>query len=118
MPSEKRTRVEDFLPVRTDFPAYRAVTDWLAEELAYARGGATLTTPFTGLYMSTATTDVIRDTIIVLFADFNLDLDTPEHTDELIDYLDGLRRLLMDALEEEEVWIVYHSIKRIVGASN
>jgi hypothetical protein len=45
MPAEKRTPVEVFLPVRTDSPAYQIVTDWLAEELAYARGGATLTTP-------------------------------------------------------------------------
>lgn len=94
------------------------MTDWLAEELAYARGGATLTTPFTGLYMSTAGTDVIRDKILVLFADFNLDMDIPEHAAELIDYLDGLRQLLMDALEEEEVWIVYHAIARIVGVGN
>jgi hypothetical protein len=50
MPSEKRTRVEIFLPVRSDSAEYRIITDWLAEELAYARGGSTLTTPFTGLY--------------------------------------------------------------------
>ena len=41
MPAEQRTRVEVFLPVRTEMPAYQAVTDWLAEELAFARGGAT-----------------------------------------------------------------------------
>ena len=115
MPSEKRTRVEIFLPVRTDLPAYQTVTDWLAEELAYARGGATLTTPFTGLYVSSAMADVIRDTIIVLFADFNLDANVAEHAAELTLYLDGLRALLMNALEEEDVWIVYHPVERIIG---
>jgi hypothetical protein len=72
MPTSQLTRVEVFLPVRKDLPAYQIVTDWLAEELAYARGGATLTTPFTGLYTSVARNDVIRDTLTFLFADFNM----------------------------------------------
>jgi len=29
------------------------VTEWLAAELAFARGGSTVTTPFTGLYLVT-----------------------------------------------------------------
>ena len=37
MPSE-RSRVEVFLPIRTDIPAYQIVTEWLAEELPRARG--------------------------------------------------------------------------------
>ena len=95
MPAEKRTRVEVFLPVRTDSPSYQIVTDWLAEELAYARGGATLTTPFTGLYISTARSDVVRDTITVLFVDFNLDTDVHDHRIELTNYVDEIRGLLM-----------------------
>jgi|SRR5262249_31602271 len=116
MPAEKRTRVEVFLPIRPDIPAFQIVSDWLAEELAYARGGATLTTPFTGLYKSTVASGVIRDTITVLFVDFNLDLDIPEHGMELTVYLDGIRRLLVDVLHEEEIWIVYHSVERVVGS--
>ncbi|MGH9763201.1 MAG: hypothetical protein ACREAC_20430, partial [Blastocatellia bacterium] len=73
------------------------------------------TTPFTGLYTSIARTDVIRDTVIVLFVDFNLDMDIAGQRAELTTYLDGLRALLMEALNEEEVWIVYHSVTRIVG---
>ena|SRR5262249_10993383 len=37
MPAEKRTRFEVFLPIKPDIPAYQIVSDWLAEELAYAR---------------------------------------------------------------------------------
>lgn len=36
MPAEQRTRVEVFLPVRTDIPSYQIVTDWLAEEVGKA----------------------------------------------------------------------------------
>jgi hypothetical protein len=50
---EKRTRVEIFLPIRFDSLKYEIVTEWLAEELAYTRGGSTLTTPFTGFYLIT-----------------------------------------------------------------
>ncbi|MGH9765585.1 MAG: hypothetical protein ACREAC_32520, partial [Blastocatellia bacterium] len=89
---------------------------WLAEELAYARGGATLTTPLTGLYTTTARTNVIRDTVIVLFVDFNLDVNIAEQRLELTSYLDRLPVLLMEVLNEEEVWIVYHSVTRIVGS--
>ena len=83
MPLEKRTRVEVFLPIRSDAAEYQTVTDWLAEELAYARGGSTLTTPFTGLYTSTSQANVVRDAIHVLFCDFNLDMDQEDHRTEL-----------------------------------
>lgn len=115
MPLEKRTRVEIFIPIRSDVAEYQAVTEWIAEELAYVRGGSTLTTPFTGLYVSSSRGDVIRDDVHVLFCDFNLDAENPEHRAELIRYLNELRSMLLEALEEEEVWIVYHSITRITG---
>jgi hypothetical protein len=34
---------------------------------------------------------------------------------DLENYLSGVRRFLMEALEEEELWIVYHPISRIVS---
>ena len=83
MPVEKRTRVEIFLPIRSDLADYQAITDWLAEELAYARGGSTLTTPFTGLYVPTSQAGVIRDSIQVLFCDFDLNADNEHHHIEL-----------------------------------
>lgn len=114
MALEKRTRVEIFLPVRTDTTDYRTVTDWLSEELALARGGSTLTTPFTGLYASSATRgNVVRDQVQILFCDFDLDVDDEIHRTKLLTYLSELRRLLMEILREEDVWITYHSVTRI-----
>ena len=103
MLTEKRTRVEIFLPVRTDSAEHQTVIEWLAEELAYTRGGSTLTAPFTGLYASVAQPAVVRDTVHVLFCDFNLDVDNGEQQAELTNYLNGIRSLLLDVLDEEEV---------------
>jgi hypothetical protein len=112
--SEKRTRVEIFLPVRTDSTDYRTVTDWLSEELALARGGSTLTTPFTGLFSSSVSRgSIVRDQIQILFCDFDLDMDNPVHHRKLLTYLYELRLNLMELLDEEEVWVTYHSINRI-----
>jgi hypothetical protein len=113
VPLEKRTRVEIFLPIRTESADYQTITDLLAEELAFSRGGSTLTSPFTGLYVSSSRGDVVRDDIHVLFCDFDLDTDKPEHFVKLTSYLDEVRALLMDALNEEEVWVVYHPVTRV-----
>jgi hypothetical protein len=111
---EKRTRVEIFLPVRTDTTGNRIVTDWLSEELALARGGSTLTTPFTGLYSSSATRgSVVRDNIHILFCDFDLDADDSVHRVKFLTYLNDVRILLNEILREEDVWIIYHSVTRI-----
>ena len=115
MALEKRTRVEIFLPVRTGTTDYRAVTDWLSEELALARGGSTLTTPFTGLYAApTAHVEVTRDQIQILFCDLDLDIADTIQYQKLIAYLADLRHLLMELLDEEDVWIIYHQITRIL----
>jgi hypothetical protein len=112
--SEKRTHVEIFLPVRTDTTDYKTVTDWLSEELALARGGSTLTTPFTGLFASSVNRgSVVRDQIQILFCDFDLNMDDPVHRQKLLTYLYELQRNLMELLDEEDVWITYHSISRI-----
>jgi hypothetical protein len=114
VPSEKRTRVEIFLPVRTDTTDYKAVTEWLSEELALARGGSTLTTPLTGLYYSSASSSgIVRDQIQILFCDLHLDKDDAAHRSKLLTYIEELRELLMELLNEEDVWIVYYSITRI-----
>ncbi len=114
MPLEKRTRVEIFLPIRKDTIAYGAVTEWLAEELAFSRGGSTLTTPFTGLYSSTTEQNLTRDQIHILFCDFDLDSDDPKDQAELLSYLSEVRLLLMEALLEEDVWIVYYPSTRVL----
>jgi Ca2+-binding EF-hand superfamily protein len=113
VPLEKRTRVEVFLPIRSDTVTYRTVTEWLAEELAFSRGGSTLTTPFTGLYSSTTETTLTHDQVQVLFCDFDLDSDDLVDRAELLSYLNDLRLMLMEILQEEDVWIIYHSVTRI-----
>ena len=115
MPIEKRTRVEIFLPIRSDLTAYGVSLDWLADELAFIRGGATLTTPFSGLYVSSTRIDVIQDAIRILFCDFDAN---PEIDDEillLVSYLEDVKKFLMESLEEEEIWIVIHPVSRIVS---
>jgi len=115
VPAEKRTRVEIFIPLRSDAADYQTITEWLAEELAYARGGSTLTTPFTGLYTSTTQSHLVRDAVHILFCDFDLDVDDEQQRAELSNYLNEIRLLLMDVLSEEEVWIVYYPIMRVGG---
>ena len=110
---EKRTRVEIFLPIRRDASAYQTVTSWLAEELAFARGGSTLTTPFTGLYYSITDRSLASDQVHILFCDFDLDAGNQEDKDELSEYLSDVRRLLMDVLLEEDVWIVFYPSTRV-----
>jgi hypothetical protein len=114
VPLEKRTRVEIFLPIRSDTAAYQTVTEWLAEELAFARGGSTLTTPFTGLYYSATDKSLARDQVHILFCDFALDVTNSEDAHELAEYLDDVRRLLMEILLEEDVWIIFYPSTRIV----
>ena len=114
MPIEKRTRVEIFFPLRSDLLAYQTIVQWTAEEFAYARGGSTLTTPFAGLYTSASRIDVVEDSIRILFCDFDLNPEDPIDYDKLVIYLEKLKRGLMKALEEE-VWIVFYPISRIVS---
>lgn len=114
MPSEIRTRIEIFLPVRSDHADYRAVTEWLSEELALARGGSTLTTPFTGSYTSPASAGtLVSDQIKILVCDLDLNPDNPLHHSKLTAYLEELRKLLLELLQEEDVWVVYFPITRI-----
>lgn len=115
MPTENRTRIEIYLPVRSDISSYQTTLDWLAEELAIARGGVTITTPFAGLFSSAGRGELIEDAVRILHCDFELDMEKPEHSKELINYLETAKSFLAEMLEEEEVWIVYYPISRIVS---
>ncbi|HMO81981.1 MAG TPA: hypothetical protein PKD24_14415 [Pyrinomonadaceae bacterium] len=115
MPTENRTRVEFYLPVRSDIAAYQSTLDWLAEELALARGGTTVTTPFAGLYASSGYAELISDSIRILFCDFDLDPGMTQDKSELLDYLETIKTYLMSKLEEEEIWIVFYPIVRVLS---
>ena len=99
--------------MRMDAVDYTTVTEWLAEELAYARGGSTLTTPFTGLFASTTEKTLTSDQIRILFCDFDLDSADKSDAGELLIYLREIRLLLMEILQEEDVWIISYPVTRI-----
>lgn len=115
MPTEKRTRVEIFFPLRSDSLSYQVIAQWTAEEFAFSRGGSTLTTPFAGLYTSASRIDIVEDSIRILFCDFDVNPDDKFEYDKLALYLEKLKRGLMKALEEEEIRIVFYPISRIVS---
>jgi hypothetical protein len=115
MPTEKRTRVEIFLPIRSDLTAYQTALEWLAEELAFIRGGSTYTTPVTGLYASSTRIDIVQDSVRILFCEFDTNLEIDDERLRLVNYLERVKQFLIKSLEEEEVWIVYHPITRIVS---
>lgn len=115
MPVEKRTRVEIFIPLRSDLPAYQTTIEWFAEELALTRGGATVTVPFAGLFASAMGVELVSDAIRILFCDFDTDHSDAAETSRLVAYLEEIKAGLMRLLEEEEVWVVMHPIDRIVS---
>jgi hypothetical protein len=115
MPTEKRTRVEIFFPMQSDIDVYEVAIEWFAEESALTRGGATVTTPFTGLFASSTSVDLVSDSIRILFCDFDTDPTNRLELNQLIAYLQEIKSGLMRILREEEVWIVMHPIDRIVS---
>ncbi|MGI9035143.1 MAG: hypothetical protein ACR2GD_03780 [Pyrinomonadaceae bacterium] len=114
MPIEKRTRVEIFLPVRSDLSAYKIALEWLADELTLIRGGTTLTTPFAGLFASSTQIDVVQDAVRILFCDFDLNCKKNEDLKEIVIFLEAVKDFLKQTLQEEEIWIVFYQISRIV----
>jgi hypothetical protein len=115
MPTENRTRVEIYLPIRSDLSAYQVALNWLAEEFAFTRGGATMTTPLAGLFASPMQADIVHDAVRILFCDFEIDMANPGHRSEIIDYLESAKAFLVEALEEEEIWMIYYPVFRIIS---
>ena len=107
MPVEKRTRVEIFLPMRSDLAAYQVTIDWFAEEMALTRGGATVTAPFAGLFASATGSELISDAIRILFCDFDTDPTNNGEFAKLVAYLEEIKDGLMRLLQEEEVWLCF-----------
>lgn len=111
MSLEKRARVEVFIPLREDDLAYQTVSQWVAEEFAFRRGGSTTTTAFLGLYASPTTDAVVRDHVQIIFTDILVDLDNVDATDQLVKELGLLRTDLEGVLrDEEEIWVTISPI--------
>jgi hypothetical protein len=81
---EARTRVEVFIPVLEDEPAYQIIGQWVAEEFAFERGGSTVTTTFVGLYASPSPGQVVRDRVQIIFTDVLVESADPIDLNELI----------------------------------
>lgn len=114
MRTEKRIRVEISLPVRSDLSNYQIALNWLADELALSRGGITITTPFSGLFSSLGHAELISDAIRILYCDFELDPHNPDQQAEIVEYLETTKDFLMELLDEEEIWVVFYPLTRIV----
>ena len=109
---EARTRVEVFVPVREGDLAYQVISQWIAEEFAFERGGSTVTTTFVGLYASPSTGQVVRDRVQIIFTDVLVDSIDPGDRNELIEGLDSLRTDIEQMLSaEEEIWVTMSSIE-------
>jgi hypothetical protein len=111
---EPRTRVEVFIPVREDELAYQVISQWVAEEFAFERGGSTVTTTFVGLYASPSTGQVVRDRVQIIFTDVLVESADPSDLNELIEGLDFLRTDIEQMLsDEEEIWVTISPIEII-----
>jgi uncharacterized protein with von Willebrand factor type A (vWA) domain len=108
---ENRARVEVFIPLREDDLGYQAVSQWVAEEFAFRRGGSTTTTAFLGLYASPTTSTLARDHVQIIFTDILVDLDDIDARNDLVAELGLLRMDLEGTLhEEEEIWVTISPI--------
>jgi len=108
---EARARVEVFIPLREDDLGYQAVSQWVAEEFAFRRGGSTTTTSFLGLCASPTTGTLARDHVQIVFTDILVDLDDIDARNELVAELPLLRMDLEGTLhEEEEIWVTLSPI--------
>jgi hypothetical protein len=111
---EPRTRVEVFIPVREDELAYQVISQRVAEEFAFERGGSTVTTTFVGLYASPSTGQVVRDRVQIIFTDVLVESADPSDLNELIEGLDFLRTDIEQMLsDEEEIWVTISPIEII-----
>ena len=111
---ERRTRVEISIPVRSDLANYQLALDWLADDLAFSRGGVTITTPFSGLFLSSGHAELISDAIRIIFCDFELDVENSHQQIGLLEYLETTKAFLIEMLQEEEIWVVYYAVNRVV----
>ncbi len=75
----------------------------------------TFTTPFAGLYATSTHAELIHDAVRILFCDFDANIFLDEERTKLEIYLSGVRQFLMKALQEEEIWIVFHPVSRIIS---
>jgi hypothetical protein len=57
----------------------------------------------------------VQDAVRILFCDFELNSEKNEDLREIVAFLESVENFLKTALEEEEIWIVFYPISRIVS---
>ena len=98
--------------MREDEAAYQIISQWVAEEFAFERGGSTVTTTFLGLYASPSSAQVVRDRVQIIFTDVLIESADPSDRSELIGELDSLRTDIEQMLShEEEIWVTISPIE-------
>lgn len=118
-PIESRFRITICHPIKNKLE-YHTSFSWLLKKLNQKYGGVTFseTRPlpiFRGWYYSQGLSKVIRDRIVFIFSDAEIDPEQDKEVEELEKYLQGIKKELHKRLPaEEEIWIVYHPITRIV----
>ena len=74
-----------------------------------------MTTPFTGLFVSSTRIDIVQDAVRVLFCDFELNCEAKEDLTEILNYLEPAENFLVETLDEEEIWIVFYPVTCVVS---
>lgn len=119
-PTESRFRVTVFFPLRSEGSYYKTL-NWLTNRLNRKYEGLTLSAHhplpvFRGFYFVNKK-EVIKDRIVLLITDVEI-LPTYD-VEELEESLRTIKRQLHEKLpDEEEFWIAYHPITRIILPKN
>ena len=109
MPSERRTRVEFFIPERLDDPAYERTAQWVRERLARVHGGSTAFSSLAGLYRRDG--QLTPDRITLIWCDLPL---SARDRKVVQAYLSTLKEYIHAPLwREAEIWVTYYGVSRV-----
>ena len=117
VPIESRFRITICFPLG-QHAAYYQTLNWLTKRLKGKQGGVTLTIHqplpvMRGFYFSEELRKAVTDRVVYIFADAGISQD--REVEDLEKFLRRLKKALHRRIpQEEEFWIAYHPITRIV----
>jgi len=107
LPVSPKTRVEVYIPDRPGDPSYRKTLEWIADEFTYTgAGGASVIEDVDGRYLSPDTNWTIYERTGVIYSDFPSDWSNIDERDEILKYLEDLKRFAEGVLWREETIMV------------
>lgn len=107
MPVSPKTRVEVYISDRPGDPSYRKTLEWIADEFTYmGAGGASVIEDVDGRYLSPDTNWTIYERTGVIYSDFPSDWSNIDERDEILNYLEDLKRFAEGVLWREETIMV------------